>query len=339
MKINISDMMDHWEGETPRLESVPVPEPDKLREMTLAKIRDNTPEKKRRRLAPALVIAAAVLACVAGVSAATGQLQAVLSLPWQNDTLVSSLEEVWEDAAAQQAETGGEEVSTCSVSSPNGTPPSPLSELLKTNQAKAMTWETEEHTGGSFGPVVEQWTDLAVINAAGPVKSRVVKGYGRHEGMLPKRYVKYEYTAQTPAELASAVSGLVTMDTGWLAETYQVPEWANFYYQIYDSRGTLRGEVWQALYTTTDERYVQITYEYAPDLNLSPSYMVESDYDRAETYTSATGLEAVITTSTGNLWAEAITPEFVLVLYGGYLTVEEAEAILDHITVNIVPET
>ena len=66
--------------------------------------------------------------------------------------------------------------------------------------------------------------------------------------------------------------------------------------------------------------------------------MVESDYDRAETYTSSTGLESVITTKTGNLWAEAITPEFVLSLYGGYLTVEEAEDILDHITVNIVPE-
>ena len=338
MKINISDIMDHWEGEIPRLESVPAPEPDKLRERTLAKVQCSVPEKKRRRLAPALVIAAAVLVCVAGVSAATGQLQAVLSLPWQNDTLVSSLEEIREDAAVQQAETDGEEVITCSVTSPNGTPPSPLSKVLEINQAKALTWETEEHTGGSFGPVVEQWTDLEVTNADGPVKSRLVKGYSRHEGLLPKRYVKYEYTAQTPAELASVTSGLVTLDTDWLAETYQVPEWANFYYQIYDGHNMLRGEVWQALYTTPDERYVQITYEFAPGLNLSPSYMVESDYDQAETYTSATGLEAVITTKTGNLWAEAITPEFVLSFYGGYLTVEEAEDILDHITVNMISE-
>ena len=85
MKINISDMMDRWEGEVPKLEEVPAPEPDLLRQRTLSKVREAAPSGKRRRLAPALVIAAAALVCVAGVSAATGQLQAVLSLPWQND--------------------------------------------------------------------------------------------------------------------------------------------------------------------------------------------------------------------------------------------------------------
>ena len=92
MKINISDMMDRWEGEVPKLEEAPVPEPDLLRQRTLSRVREAAPHNKRRRLAPALVIAAAVIACVVGVSAATGQLQAVLALPWQNDVVVSSKE-------------------------------------------------------------------------------------------------------------------------------------------------------------------------------------------------------------------------------------------------------
>ncbi|MBO5556638.1 MAG: hypothetical protein J5927_05585, partial [Oscillospiraceae bacterium] len=68
MKINISDMMDHWEEEVPRLEEVFVPEPDLLQQRTLSKVRGIAPSSKRRRLAPALVIAAAALVCVVGVS-------------------------------------------------------------------------------------------------------------------------------------------------------------------------------------------------------------------------------------------------------------------------------
>ena len=81
-----------------------------------------------------------------------------------------------------------------------------------------------------------------------------------------------------------------------------------------------------------------MSYGYAPGETFSSSYLMESHYDRAETYTSATGLEAVIRTKNGILWADTATPEFLLSLYGGYLTVEEAEAILDHISVELAPE-
>ena len=46
----------------------------------------------------------------------------------------------------------------------------------------------------------------------------------------------------------------------------------------------------------------------------------------------------MIRTKNGILWADTATPEFLLSLYGGYLTVEEAEAILDHISVELAPE-
>ncbi len=268
MKINISDMMDRWEGEVPKLEEVPAPEPDLLRQRTLSKVREAAPSGKRRRLAPALVIAAAVIACVVGVSAAAGQLQAVLSLPWRNDVVVSSLEEARDDAEQDPAETGGE-TSSMGFSAPNGDPPASLEDMLETNRAKANTWETTEHIGGCFGPVIDQWTDLEVTSADGPVKSRTIQGLS-DMSLIPKKYVKFEYTARTPAELASVTSGLVVMDTDWMAEHYQVPEWANFYYPIYNSRNALSGEVYYALYTTSDGRYVDISYGFAPDMNLAP---------------------------------------------------------------------
>lgn len=340
MKINISDMMDHWEEEVPRLEEVFVPEPDLLQQRTLSKVRGIAPSSKRRRLAPALVIAAAALVCVVGVSAATGQFQAVLSLPWQNDVVVSSEEEAWadwSDTARSEAE-NGKETASFGLCSPNGDPPFSLEEMVESRRDKAMNWESLESARGSFGPSVEQWTEMEVTNANGPVKSRTVQGRS-HMSLIPKKYVKYEYTARTPAELASVTSGLVVLDTDWMAKHYQVPEWANFYYQIYNSRNALSGEVYYALYTTPDGRYVDLSYAFAPGMNLSPSYRIESNYDRVENYTSATGIEAVIATKNGTLWADAESPEFILSFYGGYLTVEEAEAILDHITINTVPET
>ena len=339
MKINISDMMDHWEEEVPPLEEVFVPEPDLLQQRTLSRVREAAPHNDRRRLAPALVIAAAVIACVVGVSAAAGQLQAVLSLPWRNDVVVSSKEEAWADWSdtAQSEAENGKETASFGICSPNGDPPSSLEEMVESMRGKSMYWNEWESARGSFGPSIDQWTDLEVTNDAGPVKSRTIQGWS-HMSLIPKKYVKYEYTARTPAELASVTSGLVVLDTDWMAAHYQVPEWANFYYQIYNSKNALSGEVYYALYTTSDDRYVQISYAFAPGMNLSPSYRIESSYDRLENYTSATGVEAVIAAKNGNLWMDASTPEFILSFYGGYLTVEEAEAILDHITINTVPE-
>ncbi len=340
MKINISDMMDRWEGEIPGLNEAPAPEHDRLRERTLRKIQSGAPARKRRRLAPALVIAAAVLVCVVGVSAATGQLQAVLSLPWQNDVVVSSAEEAWSDwsdSARSEAENGKESASF-GISSPNGDPPCSLEEMVESRRGKSMHWNEWESARGSFGPSIDQWMDLEVTNDVGPVKSRTIRGLD-HKSLFSKEYIKYEYTARTPAELASVTSGLVVLDTDWMAEHYQIPEWANFFYQIYDSRNALSGEVCYVLYTTSDGRYVDISYAYAPGMNLSPSYRIGSNYDQVETYTSATGVEAVIAAKNGNLWVDAETPEFILSFHGGYLTVEEAEGILDHITVNVAPET
>ena len=334
MKINISDMLDHWQGE------VPVPEEpgnlEFLRERTMHRIRSAEGRRPRRRASKALVAAAVIAACVVGVSAATGQIQVLLSKTWQNDVLVSSQEEAQADAAQR-----GEEYSAWSWSSPNGTPPSPLREMLDSARAKSSSWETDQWIGGAVGPVITQWTGMEVTGNTGPVKSRTVYGLDPNHGFLaeffPRKYVKYEYTAETPADLATVLSGLVRLDTGWMEESYAAPDWANIYYQIYDSGNTLRGEYCDVFYVTPDNRYVRISYSYAPGASFSPAYRLKNVYDQAESYTSATGLEGLILTKNGLLWADVNTPELNLSLLGGYLTVEEAEAILDHVSLAETP--
>lgn len=337
MKTTISDLMDLWQEELPELEAGPDQDLTALRARTLEKIRAaGAAVPRRRRRLPRVLAAAAVLAvCVIGVSAATGQLQAVLSRTWRNDTLVSSHEEAREDARQK-----GEPL-VSGWTNPNGDPPWPLEEMVDSARSKADTWETEDCIGGTFGPLIDQWTGMDVTCQTGPVWSRKVYGLehnGAFSDLFPKKYVKYEYTAQTPADLDTVLSGLVTLDTDWLTETYLAPDWANFYYQIYDSGQALRGEAYHALYTTPDGRYADISYDYAPGCDFSPSYRLRSAYDQAEDYTSATGLEAVICTKNGILWVDASTPEFLFSVVGGYLTVEEAKDILDHVTVRFAPE-
>ncbi len=340
MKTNISDLMDCWPGPVPDLEDQPVADLDALRARTLEKVRAQGGRTKRRRVPRAVVLAAVLAACVVGAGAATGQLQAVLTRDWRHDTLVSSPEEAAADAARRAEETG--ENMAYGWINPNGDPPVPLEEMVEKARAKSASWDTGDCIGGTFGPLINRWTGPEVTDQTGAVWSRTIhgveQGHSPLSALFPRTYTKYEYTARTPADLDTVLSGLVTPDTDWLTETFTAPDWANFYYRIYDSRQVLRGEVCHLLYTLPEGRYVQLSYGYAPGETFSSSYLMESHYDRAETYTSATGLEAVIRTKNGILWADTATPEFLLSLYGGYLTVEEAEAILDHISVELAPE-
>ena len=251
MKSNISDLMDRWPGPVPPLEDQPVADLDALRARTLEKVRAQGKRTKGRRVPRAVVLAAVLAACVVLAGAATGQLQAVLTRDWRHDTLVSSPEEAAADAARRAEETG-ENVAYGWIN-PNGDPPVPLEEMVEKARAKSASWDTGDCIGGTFGPLINQWTGPEVTDQTGAVWSRTIhgveQGHSPLSALFPRTYTKYEYTARTPADLDTVLSGLVTPDTDWLTETFTAPDWANFYYRIYDSRQVLRGEVCHLLYT------------------------------------------------------------------------------------------
>ena len=322
MKINLSDMMDRWTGPLPPLEDLPVEDMDALRARTLEKVRAQGNGRKRRRVPRAVVLAAVLAVCVVGASAAAG-------LVFHNERIVGSVDE----ARADAAETGD---GSYVVSAPNRTPPPALDYMIAQRRAPSDHWTDPEKLGGVAGFTWVNWREMTVTEAEGPVKARTVTG--RTDTVLPAWAVKYEYTARRPSLLAETGPRHLTLDHAWLEGTYTAPDYTCLYLDQRDSTGRETGESLLALYATPAGRWVQVEYSYdARTPDLGSSYIVEGHYDRAETYTSATGLEAVIKTASGSLWADVQTDHGYLSLYGAWITVEEAEAILDHLALSEGP--
>jgi len=322
MKINLSDMMDRWTGPLPALEDLPVEDMDALRARTLEKVRAQGKGTKRRRIPRAVLLAAVLAACVVGGSAAAG-------LTFRNDRIVGSVEEALAEVEATGAESYG-------FSSPNRDKPVTLDHLISKRRVTPDRWTNPENLGGVAGFTWVNWQHLTVTDADGPLLARTVTG--KTDTNFPVRAVKYEYAAETPSQLAEVGPRHLALDHAWLEGTYDAPAWTCFYLDQRDGRGRETGESLVALYATPAGRWFQVEYDYAATGPVPGfSYLVESSYDRVETYTSATGLESVIKTASGWLWAEVQTDHGFLTLTGVWLTVEEAEAILDHISLPTAP--
>ena len=78
----------------------------------------------------------------------------------------------------------------------------------------------------------------------------------------------------------------------------------------------------------TDDASVMELYGIKP-------FIVEGSYETSYYYTSVDGYEFLIEMDNGNVWAQCRTSHATVSLHGAYLTSDEVEDILDHLSLTI----
>lgn len=267
----------------------------------------------------ALLLAAAVAVMAALTLTAAA---AVVQL-FRNDTIVSSMENI----PMPSGEDGAP--GAVAVTSPNGNLPFTLEETAESSRFKSEDWDKGERINGGVELDYFQWDSAEVLSSDPALRSRrVSRGDGAE---------KMEYTAEDPKALLDTLTGRVTFDLTWMEEQYDhVPD-ADLSYVVSDAKGRYVSEYFEALYAKEDgSGYVTIAMENrAKEVDRAQGYIVDGDYETAYYYTSADGYEFLIKMDRGWVWVQCYTPRAGISLVGAYLTAEEVEDILDHLSLAI----
>ena len=145
-----------------------------------------------------------------------------------------------------------------------------------------------------------------------------------------------QYMAEDPADLLPVLTGKIRFDLTWLAENYKtvIPDDQAFI--IRDADGNLANEFFWASYGANDGKgWVRLEIMYDSTWNLSPAYIVDSSFEEAYYYTTASGCEFLITADGDTVWASCTTVKTNVSLYGAYLTTRDLEQIVEHLSVSI----
>ena len=204
--------------------------------------------------------------------------------------------------------------------------PIPLEDMITDYTLKSTGWTSEDTKQGSFRPQ-DAWSSMDVTDADAPLRARSI--YSKSGA------VKEEFTAEDPALLQGQIDGDLRIDFAALDTAFEYVPNANLLYTITDGAGEYAGMYCNSLYAGPAEgSYFTIQYTYEPGVDngtVSAPYIPESDYDKAYPYTNAHGVEFVITAYGDCTWADCATAHSTFSLYGGYLSTQEVETILDAI--------
>lgn len=223
------------------------------------------------------------------------------------------------------------EMSAYSVSSPISKTPHSLSEVIASARFKSNGWTSKDTIGGCI-KFMPPWTSMKMIENEKDPKIREIYN--------SEHAVKTEYIAENPKDLKNVMSKYICINPSLLNENYNYVPDGNTYYTIYDKHKKYIGEYFSSLYEMgNDKSWFFIGYEYDAENkenNLSNnSYVVKDSYDNAYTYKNKDGFEFLITSYGDCVWAECNTNHAYVSLYGGYITTENVENILDSLDLYI----
>ncbi len=316
----VSDKLRLPEGSRERIRSYLSEQP------TNDKKEETSVKRPRIRTKVALIAAVVVLALAMTVTAGA----AVTGLLFHNDIIVDSAD----DLPSLDGTGGGAPAFGYSVVSSSGMEPFSLEEMIESSRAKSDDWDRGERLNG--GPMYKyaQWDTVEVLSDDPALRSRKVS---RGDGA-----VKMEYTAENPADLLAAMTGNITLDLSWMDEHYGYVPDGNFLYQVSDPWGRYISESLLALYAKEDgSAYVRVDVDHVGADGFyenADAYIIDGSYETAYYYTSADGLQFVVKMDHGNVWASCYTDHASISLYGGYLTRDEVEDILDNLHVDIAEQ-
>lgn len=279
---------------------------------------DEVPRRKttlRSRVSVIAAVAAVMMVLVLSAGAVAVQL-------FRNDVVVSGED----DIPAPTFHTGAP--GGYVISKPSGEPPATLEEMIASARMFTEEWDSEESiNGGIYG--YSQWDTLEVLSSDPTLRTRRI---GRKDGAE-----KLEHTAEDPTNLLDTLTGNITFDLAWMNDHYDFVPDANMTSLICDKSGSLVIEFFRALYAKKDGTgYVDLSFDYIAQADyFGQAYVLEDSYETAYYYTSADGLEYLITMDNGNVWVECRTSHASISMRGAYLTTTEVEDILDNLSIAI----
>ncbi|MCI8840628.1 MAG: hypothetical protein HFF24_10010 [Oscillospiraceae bacterium] len=281
---------------------------------------EDIPMKKSTLKSRVPLIAVAVVMMMALTLTAAA---AVVVHLFRNDIIVSSRD----DIPTPSSENGAP--GAVGITSPGGTPPAPLEEMIESSRQKTDDWSSGTSLGGGVIAEYAQWDFVDVLSSDPSLRSRRV---GREDGAE-----KMEYTAENPANLLDTLTARVTFDLEWLNEHYDYVPDANLSFVVLDVGGSYVSELFDALYAKKDgSGYVEVEIHNVAQADYwGQSYIIDGSYETAYYYTSADGYEFLIRMHNGRVWADCNTSHASISLYGAYLTTDEVEDILDNLSLTI----
>lgn len=269
---------------------------------------------KKVRFKVRIPLIAAVIAMALAMTAAA----AVTDVLFRNSRIVSSKEDL-------PAPEPGSGVTVTILPNVEGSP-TPLEEMAEASRFDPDDWKNGEALDGGVTRNYLEGASVEVLSLDPALRSRrVTRGDGTEQ---------MEYTAENPVNLLGTLTGRVTLDLTWMEEHYDhVPD-ANHAFVVTDRNGGHVSEGFDALYAKGDGvGYVLIGIcNSGQAVDLCQSYLL---YDDACYYTSAGGLEFLITVFPQMVRAECLTDHAEIKLLGAYLTQDEVENILDHLSLSI----
>ena len=242
---------------------------------------------------------------------------------FRNDVIVSSADAIPAPSSANGTD------GAVAIGGHAGNPPASLEEMTKSMRFKSDDWDLGESINGGVVSEYYQWDSVEVLSRDLTLRSRRI---GRSDGAE-----KMEYTAENPANLLDTLTGRVTFDLEWGNEHYDYVPDANLSFVVSDAKGNYVSEYFNTLYAKKDgSGYVDLTICYIAQADyFGQAYVIDGSYETAYYYTSADGLEFLIETDNGSVWAECRTSHVNVSLHGAYLTTDEVEDILDNLSLTM----
>lgn len=266
-----------------------------------------SPVRHRRRMTPVRFAAAAAIIALLTVTAGAVGLKL-----FNNPTIVDSREDIPVDIDG----------STLSgVLIPLDTPASSLETIQEEWQQTYLHWDTDV-LGQTVRPG-SAFTETEQLSTEGDPLTRTLRN---PEGGA----VKHEYAAQDPQTL-STLPQTFTADFQALSKQYTPVPKTSLYVTEEDSDGSWVGEVFQTLYQGPSAgSWFTLNYRHDADRDFaSQDFVTREDHTEAYTYTTASGLEFLITAYGDMVWASCGTQHSYLDFTAAFLTTEQMEAILD----------
>lgn len=276
----------------------------------------NKPQKRLPRLAVAAIIIAAALTLTAAAAAVIHQ--------FRNDILISDLSEIPEPT--------GDTPMAVAVTGPASSRKAPktLEERLADGPKITLEeWRNGEKIDGTFSHLYSGW-DHAELISDDP--ALCIRRITRDEDGAEKM----QYMAAAPADLLPVLTGNIRFDLTWLSENYKAVTLDDQAFIVRDEDGNPVSEYFWAAYGANDGKgWVRLEIMYDSTWNLSPAYIVDSSFEEAYYYTTASGCEFLITADGDTVWASCTTAKTNVSLYGAYLTTRDLEQIVEHLSVSI----
>lgn len=268
---------------------------------------------KTRKHLPRLAVVAILIAAVLTLTAAA----AAVVHQFRNNILISDLSEIPE--ATDEVPMA---VAVVEPSADRKAAPTLEEELAKEPHITMEEWRNGERIGN-----VWDTSELISDDPALCIR-RITRTSDGAE--------KMQYMAENPADLLPMLTGKIQFDLSWLAGHYSVIIPDNEACIIRDADGQFVSEYFWASYGVEGgPGWVNLDIDYDTTHNLSPAYLLEDMLDEAYYYTTSNGYEFLITSLDGSASASCTTAQASIRISGAYLTTDDMEQIVEHLSLSI----